>query len=362
MGVVLSAAVFGFFLGGLLVRFLVEPTDGLAGAATVALAGIVMSALLAVLAGLLFAKRPRRDAVRALVITGPLAILLIAWTVFRILSATRAPIEQWQEEQERLQRMKPTAPAATIHFASWKSAAGVTASSGTHDGDMGLGMFSPTIAVGAWPLYAAPDLFDPMHVPEMMDSLVFAQGPFHVDIGSAPPWFVPAHMKLDHDLLLLRAITLSSNWVEVVVNEADGRTAWVARSQGILRLWPEFILSATAVETLDPATNPIRVKPLEEAAVLADGADAMLAPVAVQGDWLQVRTHEIADRIAPTGWIRWRKDGRLLIDYSLLCWGSLCGSVRVLMRNRTSVPRPRALVITSSAPMLFARSGMVRKP
>ncbi|MBK9147724.1 MAG: hypothetical protein IPM12_07895 [Flavobacteriales bacterium] len=318
-GLVLSVAIIGFFLGGFLGRFLAEPADGLAGAATVALAGVVMSALLAVLAGLLCAKRPRRDAVRALVIMGPLAMLLIAWTAFRILAVARGPIEPWQEEQERPQRMRPTDPAATLRFASWKGAVIAAASSVSRDVDMGLGMFSPTIAVGAWPMYAAPDLLDPMHGPTVTDSLIFAQGPYRADIASGPPWFLPAHKKLDYDLLLLRAITLSSDWVEVVVNETDGRTAWVARSQGILRLWPEFIISATAVETLDPAMNPIRVKPLETAAVLADGADALLAPVAVQGDWLQVRTHDLADRIAPTGWIRWRKDGRLLVGYSLLC-------------------------------------------
>ena len=206
-----------------------------------------------------------------------------------------------------------------IRDSSWTAPEPVDMGQGTTAPPMGLGMLSPTMVAGSWPIYAAPDLFDPLHWPLVVDSLLFAPGPYHMEIAYAPPWFVPAHMKLDYDLLLLRVITLSGNWAEVVVNETDGRTAWVQRSQGIVRLWPEFILGATAVEILDPATNPIRTKPLDHASPLADGADALLAPLAVQGDWLLVRTHELADRIQPTGWIRWRKDGVLVVEYSLLC-------------------------------------------
>ncbi|HNR55820.1 MAG TPA: hypothetical protein PKJ19_11685, partial [Flavobacteriales bacterium] len=79
------------------------------------------------------------------------------------------------------------------------------------------------------------------------------------------------------------------------------------------------ILGVNTVEILDPAANPIRLKPLEHAAILADGANALLTPVAVQGDWLQVRTHELADRMPPTGWVRWRRGDQLLVHYNLLC-------------------------------------------
>lgn len=64
-------------------------------------------------------------------------------------------------------------------------------------------------------------------------------------------------MKLDYDLLVLRVITLSPNWVEVEVHAAEGRTVWVERTQGEVQLWPEFMLRVAAVETLGPAANPI---------------------------------------------------------------------------------------------------------
>jgi hypothetical protein len=45
-----------------------------------------------------------------------------------------------------------------------------------------------------------------------------------------------------------------------------------------------------------------------------------LAPLAARGDWLRVAPGHLADRIAPSGWIRWRAPsatgGRLLVSYA----------------------------------------------
>jgi len=319
IGLALSAMVIGFFAGAWLGSVAASPGDGLGGGATVFFGGLVGTALFAVLS-ILFVKRlTRGPVVKALWIAGPLAVLLIVWFIMRIAGQLSDQGDQWREEQERLRRMKPSATPSMFHFASFTDRASTARPTDTHQPPMGLGMMAPRIEAGSLRMYAAPDLFDPLHHPQLADSLVFAPGPYHMEIAYAPPWFVPAHIKLDYDLLLLRVITLSSHWVEVAVNETDGRTAWVPRSQGIVRLWPEFILGVVAVEIIDPATNPIRIKPLDHASPLADGADALLSPLAVQGDWLLVRTHELADRIQPTGWIRWRKDGRLVVEYSLLC-------------------------------------------
>ena len=124
-------------------------------------------------------------------------------------------------------------------------------------------------------------------------------------------------MKLDYDLLFLRAKTLTRNWIEVVVNRETGQTSWIDRHAVECIHWPTFLLNVVAVEVNDPEGNPVRVKPLDHASVLAD-ATLSLQPLAIQGSWLQVSTNGLADRIAPTGWIRWRDGDRLLITYSLL--------------------------------------------
>jgi hypothetical protein len=84
------------------------------------------------------------------------------------------------------------------------------------------------------------------------------------------------------------------------------------------RDWGTFLTNVVAVEIIDVATNPIRIKPLDNAGILAQVPGAQLRPIAVRGDWLLVSTVGLADRIVPTGWIRWKKDNVLLITYSLL--------------------------------------------
>ena len=184
---------------------------------------------------------------------------------------------------------------------------------------VGVGMAMPHLFDGhRLYFYGIPD-FD--QVPDDMtpiDSVVFAQGQQHVEITTAPPWFWPEVMKLDYDLLFLRAKTLSKNWVEVVVNRETGRTGWIDRQAVRFVDWPQFLLDVHSIEILDPAANPIRIKPLDHASILAESPPIPLKVLAVQGSWLQILTDGVADRIAPTGWIRWRNGDELLISYSPL--------------------------------------------
>jgi len=178
---------------------------------------------------------------------------------------------------------------------------------------LGLGMAAPIMELGTFHFYGAPDLDRLPDLFHATDSLTFAKGEHFTDITSAPPWFVPAHLKLDHGLLLLKVITLSRNWMEVEVNSIDGTTRWVDRGELHFETWPEFITTVNSVEIIDAETNPVRLKPLDHAAILAEGTNALLVPLAVHGDWLMVSTDGLADRIVPTGWIRWRDGEQLLV-------------------------------------------------
>lgn len=183
---------------------------------------------------------------------------------------------------------------------------------------IGVGMVQVEARIGE-PLYffGEPEFDALPDVTSAVDSITFEQGPWYVDIATAPPWLVPETLKLDYDLLLFRAHTVRRDFVEVVVNGLDGRTAWVARDRIRFRPWSEFLLEVYAVEALDGVSNPVRLKPLDHAAVLAE-AVLPLRPLAMRGDWLQVTTDGLADRIAPTGWIRWRDGERLLVTWALL--------------------------------------------
>ncbi len=151
------------------------------------------------------------------------------------------------------------------------------------------------------------------------DSIVLKKGQYHFEISYAPPWFFPESMKLDYGFLFLRMITVSKNWIEVVVNRQTGLTHWMAAEDAEFIDWSTFLLNVYDVELIDPEANPVRIKPLANAAILATPSDRFsLRPLAIRGEWIMVPTLGLADRIQPYGWIRWRKDDKLLIRYSLL--------------------------------------------
>ena len=150
----------------------------------------------------------------------------------------------------------------------------------------------------------------------VVDSISFTRSANQFDIATAPPWLVPEVLKLDYDLFYFRAVTLAQNWVEVVVNQSMGRTAWVDRQAVEFVPWPDFLLSVFAVEVIDPLANPLRLKPLEDASPLAR-TSLPLRPLAVHGNWLYVAA-DLDGGPGSRGWVRWRDGDRLLISFSLL--------------------------------------------
>jgi hypothetical protein len=184
----------------------------------------------------------------------------------------------------------------------------------------GLGIVRPTIAAGTTLyLYSGQLIDDLLHHSTVKDSITFGEGQYNIEIKTAPPWFVPEHLKLDYDIFQLRAVTVSRNWIEVIVNTKTGKTAWVDKKAVEFLYWPDFFLKVFNVEVMNGAANPVRIKPLDNASVVLNPGRSSLHPVAVQGEWMKVSTaQESPGAIPKMGWIRWKKGNQLLINWSLL--------------------------------------------
>ncbi|MEQ8362829.1 MAG: hypothetical protein RH948_08165 [Cyclobacteriaceae bacterium] len=183
----------------------------------------------------------------------------------------------------------------------------------------GIGIASPHMIPGA-PLYfySAPDFDAAPYQFKPTDSITFIKGKYNIEIATAPPWLAPEHIKLDYGIFTFRVVTYSQNWLEVIVNNTNGLTRWIDRQAVGYKEWCTYLTEIVAVEIIDVEKNPIRIKPQDNASILAQVPGAQLRPIAVKGDWLLVSTVGLADRIVPTGWIRWKKDGILLVMYSIL--------------------------------------------
>lgn len=199
------------------------------------------------------------------------------------------------------------------------------AASAAEDTALGVGVVNPPIDPER-PLYfyLSADLnqYPPMATPS--DSVTFRSGPHSIEIATAPPWFVPETLKLDYDLLYLRAVSISRYWIEVVVNDAPERprsfprTVWVARDAVQFRTWTEFLLEVFCVETLEPSTNPVRSGPGEAFPQVGSSENLNLHVVAIQGSWARVEDVDGTEASTLRGWIRWRDGDRLIVTYSLL--------------------------------------------
>lgn len=185
---------------------------------------------------------------------------------------------------------------------------------------IGEGIVKPPIKAGAvLYLYSGELIDDLLHHKTTKDSLTFVQGQYSIDIGTAPSWFAPELVKLDYDLFYLRAVTISRNWIEVIVNNKTGRTAWIDRHIVEFVPWPEFFLEVFSVELINPSSNPVRLQPLENASIVINPGRSSLMPVAVKGDWMKVSLSQDAPGAIPKlGWIRWKKNDQLLISWSPL--------------------------------------------
>lgn len=185
---------------------------------------------------------------------------------------------------------------------------------------LGLGMMRPDFYTKrVLYFYNSPNLEKSVtdHTPS--DSLVFGQSDHHqYDITYAPPWFFPAHIKMDYEILFMKVIVQGKDWIQVEVNKQTGQSTWVDASEVKLLYWPQFLLGVSSIENPDQQNNPLRVRPLEQAGLWKGAAYEWMIPVLINENWLKVSLRDKDMRVVGEGWLRWSNDKTLLIQYSLL--------------------------------------------
>lgn len=183
---------------------------------------------------------------------------------------------------------------------------------------IGLGMATPKFYENSvLYFYGNPNLEKPLSDHSPTDSLVFKRTEIGMEITYAPPWFTPAHLKMDYNMLFIRVVSLHSEFIEVMINETNGQTTYMDRYMNQLRFWPEFLLTINSVEPLNRQDNPPRVKPLSHASLVISEY-SFLRPLRITDQWLHVELLNDSFKSQGKGWIKWQENGNLLITYSLL--------------------------------------------
>lgn len=143
--------------------------------------------------------------------------------------------------------------------------------------------------------------------------------------------FSPRAFHPDYYLLILSYAGEDKERYEVVVNEETHLTKYFKKSDDALKFeaWEEHLLNTFSVD-FDKKANPVRdapngnIKTVKYRKGAEYGEIEHYDAVEVNGDWLKIEWEVEWDaKNQPTrtesGWIRWRKDGMLIIAVSELC-------------------------------------------
>ena len=184
---------------------------------------------------------------------------------------------------------------------------------------MGLGFFKPNFFDNpVLYFYGNPNFEKSLNDHYPTDSIVFTKresGGF--DIVQAPPWLLPAHLKLDYDILYFKIRALGTEFAEVIVNSTTHSTSYINVQQGKTILWPEFLLSVSTVEFIPNSNQEIKIKPLAQASSI-ERDFSFMKPVLIREEWMEVQLMDDDFSLVGYGWIRWRESERLLVTYNLL--------------------------------------------
>lgn len=185
--------------------------------------------------------------------------------------------------------------------------------------NMGLGMFSPAIKEDG-PLYLYGNIDQEKSVSEHLpaDSISFIKTRYgNFEINAAPPYLVPEHLKLDYDLLYFKVVSVTDEFLEVIVNKNSEQSMFIDKNAGKIYYWPEFLLIVNSVEFLDPINQQLFVKPLLHAGKVNVNY-SLLKPLRIESEWMFVSL--LNDDLESVGkaWIIWNDKKRLLIQYNLL--------------------------------------------
>lgn len=300
-------AISGFLLGGLLAAWLTPKGAGLAGGANVLVVGLIGTFSSALLLWLL-SRRADRHWLK-LSIAYALGAMLLLMAGLYWLAQKRDQARQEQGNLSRLEVANNQLAAYTSHSTPFPNRAQQPT-----ERVIGLGFADMPISTETTRLdfYADPLAWEPT------DSFLLQGEQVHY----APPYLLPYYQKLDYNQLSFRWLAVAHDRVQIELNAQQRRTAWVPKNQLRLHYWPEFLVQLFAISAIDATSNPLRIKPLDNAStvLMPEGVD-FLRPLQLNDEWifLEFWFEGQGEYLGEGGWIRWRDGDDLLVkwDYRL---------------------------------------------
>jgi hypothetical protein len=302
-----------FFVGASIAGLIgAAKNQGLAGGAIV-FGYAVIAAFIAFIIAIVIASKVNRKLIVNL--NKILAILIVVFFSYFAIKYQTQQKKKQELDNPKIEKSKvptkTTEPIAMLHLNSENEVAKTKLT--------GLGMFAPNIYENKVLYFYANINYEKAlneHMP--IDSITFKRDKYHnILIATAPPWLMPEHLKLDYGILYFKIKSVFREFVEVEVNTTNGQSSYASTESGTIMYWPKFFLSVNSVEFLEPKAQTVYVRPFNLAGTV--NADySFMRTLKIQNQWMYVELLTDDFKKVGKGWIQWRKDGKLLITYSLL--------------------------------------------
>jgi hypothetical protein len=141
--------------------------------------------------------------------------------------------------------------------------------------------------------------------------------------GNENNWLKPEILDPAHLIFSMRCLEKSGGWFKVVTNNQSGATAYLHAADNMsYNTWIQEIQSAKQITRIKKETNPICKAASSPLTYPWDQKyPDCFRPITILGQWVKIETRsDCADGTTKIkeGWIRWRDDDNLLINYALL--------------------------------------------
>lgn len=144
-----------------------------------------------------------------------------------------------------------------------------------------------------------------------------------LNLDKQKEWLRPEVLWLDYTSLVFRCLEIKDDWLKVMVNNENGETLWLKKSElTIIQDWENYLKEMFGVERLPEQQQKIRSLPSDTSEeIIYQGKDCFQVK-SMKGDWIEIFTADYCDETytdsktkIKSGWIRWRQGNKLLIDY-----------------------------------------------
>ena len=152
---------------------------------------------------------------------------------------------------------------------------------------------------------------------------------YEFSLDSNNPLYFGLHPKsdfkpfspLDYFWIALRLKAISRNWYEVLIDDKSQDTRFMKAGDILLRreTFERYVLMSSFIK-FNQESNPLRESPAGQIWSERILAKELFGPVRIDGEWLLVELLSGSRNVPRSfGWIRWKEDREILIQFMLNC-------------------------------------------